>query len=353
MMLVLCVILLALVFEYVNGFHDTANAIATVVSTRVLSPRQAVALAAACNLLGSLWGTAVATTIGSGLVETAVVTTRTVLAALLAAIVWNLLTWRLGLPSSSSHALIGGLCGASVASASGDLSVIHWAIPPSAAHGAEGIWFKVILPMLVSPLLGFAIGFVVMGLLLFLLGGWRPYRVHALFGNLQLVSASLMGFSHGTNDAQKTMGIIALTLFTATRSGLFSGLPGWLDFLRCQEFTVQTWVKIICSLTMAAGTAAGGWRIITTLGHKMVKLQPVHGFAAETSAALVIQLASHWGIPLSTTHVISSSIMGVGATRRLSAVKWSVVERMVWVWAFTLPATALLGSLLERCLSLL
>ncbi len=353
MTLVLCVILLALVFEYVNGFHDTANAIATVVSTRVLSPRQAVALAAACNLFGSLWGTAVAATIGSGLVDTAVVTTHTVLASLLAAVFWNLLTWRLGLPSSSSHALIGGLCGASVASASGNFSVIHWTAAPTLGHGPEGLWYKVVLPMLVSPLLGLAIGFAVMGVLLVLLGRWRPYRVHSLFGNLQLVSASLMGFSHGTNDAQKTMGIIALTLFTATRSGLFDDLPAWLDFLHCQEFTVQTWVKIVCSLTMAAGTAAGGWRIIKTLGHSMVKLQPVHGFAAETSAAVVIQIASHWGIPLSTTHVISSSIMGVGATRRLNAVKWSVVERMVWAWAFTLPATAFLGALLAWCMALL
>jgi PiT family inorganic phosphate transporter len=353
MTLVLCVILLALAFEYVNGFHDTANAIATVVSTRVLSPRQAVVMAAVCNLLGALWGTAVAATIGNGLVDSAAVTLHTLLAALLAAVLWNLLTWRLGLPSSSSHALIGGLCGASVASAGGDFSVIHWWTAPSAAGGTEGLWPKVVLPMLVSPLLGFAIGFGVMGLLFVLLRRWRPYRVHALFGNLQLFSASLMGFSHGTNDAQKTMGIIALILFTATRGGVFSDLPGWLEFLHCPEFMVQNWVKIVCSLTMAAGTAAGGWRIIKTLGHSMVKLQPIHGFAAETSAALVIQLASHWGIPLSTTHVISSSIMGVGATRRLSAVKWRLVERMVWAWAFTLPATAIVGNLLARCLTLL
>jgi PiT family inorganic phosphate transporter len=181
-----------------------------------------------------------------------------------------------------------------------------------------------------------------------MLGNWRPYRVNTLFGNLQLLSASLMGFSHGTNDAQKTMGIIALTLFTATRGGIFSDLPPWLDFLHVPDFTVQTWVKVVCSLTMAAGTAAGGWRIIKTLGHRMVKLQPIHGFAAETTAALVIQLATHWGIPLSTTHVISSSIMGVGATKRLNAVKWSVVGRIVWAWILTLPTTALLGYLLQR-----
>jgi len=353
MTLVLCVILLALAFEYVNGFHDTANAIATVVSTRVLSPRQAVVLAAVCNLIGSLWGTAVATTIGSGLVDSGAVTLHALLSALLAAIAWNLLTWRLGLPSSSSHALIGGLCGASVAAACGDFSVVHWSTAQPGTGAAEGLWPKVVLPMLVSPLFGLLIGFLVMGLLLVLLGNWRPYRVNTLFGNLQLLSASFMGFSHGTNDAQKTMGIMALTLFTATRGGLFSDLPGWLDFLHAPEFYVPTWVKVACSLTMAAGTAAGGWRIIKTLGHRMVKLHPIHGFAAETTAALVIQLATHLGIPLSTTHVISSSIMGVGATKGLNAVKWGVVGKMVWAWALTLPATALLGYFFQHLLSFL
>lgn len=342
MTLVLCVVLLGLIFEYINGFHDTANAIATVVSTRVLSPRQAVLLAAVCNLLGALAGTAVAATIGKGLVETNAVSLRTLVCALLAAIVWNLLTWWLGLPSSSSHALIGGLCGATLASAGGNFSVIIW----SAEHG-QGLWPKVILPMIVSPILGLLLGFAIMGTMLALLRGWRPNRVSSIFGRLQLVSASLMGLSHGTNDAQKTMGILALALFTGTQAGVFDGLPSGLRFLHTPQFAVPVWVKIACSLTMAAGTAAGGWRIIRTLGHRMVRLQPVHGFAAETTAATVIQLATHWGIPLSTTHVISSSIMGVGATRRLNAVKWSVVQRMVWAWVLTLPATALLGLLLQ------
>jgi PiT family inorganic phosphate transporter len=352
MTLVALVILVALVFEYINGFHDTANAIATVVSTKVLSPRQAVLMAATCNLIGALWGTAVATTIGNGLVESGQVNLTTLLSALLAAVLWNLLTWWLGLPSSSSHALIGGLCGATIASAGGDYSVIRWSTLNPDTGTLEGLWPKVILPMLASPVCGFVIGFFVMGLLLVLLRNWRPHRVTVVFGRLQLVSASLMGISHGTNDAQKTMGIIALTLCTATSAGAFRDLPGWLGFLHTPEFAVATWVKVACSLTMAAGTAAGGWRIIRTLGHRMVRLQPIHGFAAETTAATVIHVASHWGIPLSTTHVISCSIMGVGATRRLSAVKWGVVERMVWTWVLTLPATAFLGNLLERLLML-
>jgi inorganic phosphate transporter, PiT family len=347
MAIVLSVILFGLIFEYVNGFHDTANAIATVVSTRVLSPRQAIILATICNLIGALWGTAVATTIGSGLVKTHAVSLQTVLCALLAAIAWDLLTWWFGLPTSSSHALIGGLCGAALASAAGDWSVIRWAEISPAGH-IDGLWPKVIVPMIVSPICGLVFGFLVMGLLLALLQNWRPSRVTAVFGRLQLVSASLMGFSHGTNDAQKTMGVIALTLFTATNQQVFDSLPRWLYFLQTPKFEVALWVKIACALTMAAGTAMGGWRIIRTLGHRVVKLQPIHGFAAETTAATVIQVASHFGIPLSTTHVISSSIMGVGATKRLNAVKWAIVARMAWAWVLTIPATALLAFALER-----
>jgi PiT family inorganic phosphate transporter len=348
MILVLCVILFGLAFEYINGFHDTANAIATVVSTRVLSPRQAVLMAAVCNLIGALWGTAVAATIGQGLVDAGVVNLQTLVCALTAAIVWNLWTWWFGLPSSSSHALIGGLCGAAIASAGGNFGVLKWwVLDPTTHKVVGGLWPKVILPMLISPPAGLIIGFLLMTLLLFLLRNWRPQRVNTVFGRMQLVSASLMGFSHGTNDAQKTMGIITLALFTATQDGLFKGLPGWMSFLTTPEFVVHDWIKVICSLTMAAGTMAGGWRIIKTLGHSMVRLQPIHGFAAETSAATVIQLASHWGIPLSTTHVISAAIMGVGSTRSLTAVKWSVVSKIVMAWVFTLPCTALLGFLLE------
>jgi inorganic phosphate transporter, PiT family len=346
MTLVFCVILFGLAFEYINGFHDTANAIATVVSTRVLSPRQAVLMAAVCNLIGALWGTAVATTIGQGLVTAGVINLRTLVCALTAAILWNLWTWWLGLPSSSSHALIGGLCGAALASAGGKLSILKWCVFDPITQKTEGLWPKVILPMLISPPAGFIIGFGIMALLLYLLRNWRPQRVNAVFGRLQLVSASLMGFSHGTNDAQKTMGIITLALFTATQDGLFKGLPDWMGFLFTPQFVVHNWVKVICSLIMAAGTMAGGWRIIKTLGHNMVRLQPIHGFAAETSAATVIQIASHWGIPLSTTHVISAAIMGVGSTRSLTAVRWSVVSKIVLAWVFTLPLTALLGYLL-------
>jgi inorganic phosphate transporter, PiT family len=349
MTLVFCVILFGLAFEYVNGFHDSANAIATVVSTRVLSPRQAVLLAAACNLLGAMWGVAVAETIGQNLVAAEFVNLHTIICALGAAIVWNLFTWWMGLPSSSSHALIGGLCGATLATAAGNFAAIKWSVIDAGGH-AEGLWPKVVLPMITSPVCGLLLGFAVMGLLLALLRNWRPRRVNLVFGRLQLASASLMGFSHGTNDAQKTMGIIALSLFTATKSGVFESLPQWLHFLHTPQFAVHPWVKVICSLTMAAGTAAGGWRIIKTLGHRMVKLQPIHGFAAETTAASVICAASLWGIPISTTHVISTSIMGVGATRRFNAVKWTVVGRMIWAWLLTLPATALLSYLLERSL---
>lgn len=348
MFFVLSVILVALFFEYINGFHDTANSIATVVSTKVLSPRQAVMMAAFFNLAGAMTGTAVASTIGKGIVDTQFVTLTTLFCALWGAVLWNLFTWWLGLPSSSSHALIGGLCGATLASAHDHWGVIKWAVVNPATHRIEGLWPKVVVPMFVSPVCGIVLGFVLMGFLLIALRSWIPYRINQIFGKLQLLSAAYMGFSHGTNDAQKTMGIIALATFTATRGGLFDDLPAWLQFLRSPQFAVATWIKISCAIVMALGTAAGGWRIIKTLGHKMVKLQPIHGFAAETTAATVIQVATHWGVPLSTTHIISTSIMGVGATKRFSAVKWGVVERMVWAWVLTIPITGLLGYVFMR-----
>jgi PiT family inorganic phosphate transporter len=350
MILIFAILLVALAFEYINGFHDTANSIATSVSTKILTPRQAVVLATFCNLLGAMVGVAVATTIGKGLVDTAYVTTQTIFSALLGAIVWNLVTWWLGLPSSSSHALIGGLCGATLASAKGNWSVIHWAVHNPLSGKVEGIWPKVILPMISSPLLGIAAGFILMTLLILLLHRFTPRLINRVFSKLQLVSAAWMGFSHGTNDAQKTMGIIALILFTATKNGTFDHLPTGLGFLYTPQFAVAFWVKLACALTMAAGTAAGGWRIIKTMGHKLVRLQPIHGFAAQSTAAGIIQLASHWGIPLSTTHVISTSIMGVGATKRWSAVKWGIVGRMVWAWVLTLPITAALAYWMERLL---
>ncbi|HEY3662459.1 MAG TPA: inorganic phosphate transporter [Chthoniobacterales bacterium] len=339
MTLFILVVLAAIVFEYINGFHDAANAIATVVSTKVLTPRQAIAMAAFFNLTGALTGTAVASTIGKGIVDLHVVTMPTILCALIGAIIWNLITWMLGLPSSSSHALIGGLSGAAVASARGDWSVLKW---------QSGLMPKVIVPMITSPVIGFLLGALLMIILFIVLRPFTPHFVHSLFGKLQLGSAAWMAHSHGTNDAQKTMGIIALALYTGTTNGKFAHLPPFLDFLHTPEFKVNTWVVILCATTMAAGTAAGGWRIIRTLGHKMVKLQPVHGFAAETSAAVIIQVASSWGIPLSTTHVISTSIMGVGAVKRFSGVKWGVVQRIVWAWVLTLPATGLIGYILAR-----
>jgi inorganic phosphate transporter, PiT family len=348
MTLFLIVLFAALVFEYINGFHDAANAIATVVSTKVLTPRQAIMMAAFFNLFGAMMGTAVAKTIGSGLVDATAITMTTVLAALMGAIAWNLFTWWLGLPSSSSHALVGGLCGSALATANGNWSVMHWS---EMVNGKpSGLWPKIVMPMLASPIIGFIGAAILMYLLYALLRRATPHFVNKYFGKLQIVSAAWMGFSHGTNDAQKTMGIIALALFTGTQSGAFKDLPDWLGFLQTPEFEVHRWVMVTCALVMAAGTAGGGWRIIKTMGHKMVKLQPVHGFAAETTAAAIIESASHFGIPLSTTHVISSTIMGVGATKRLSAVKWGVVSRIVWAWVLTLPITGLIGYLSSKAL---
>ena len=349
MTLILAVVLIALIFEYINGFHDTANSIATVVSTKVLTPRQAIVMAAFTNLLGALWGTAVAKTISSGLVDAKLVSLSSdiLMCALLGAIVWNLVTWWFGLPSSSSHALIGGLCGAALAAADDNWKVIIWS-QPSSEHWwlGKGLLWKVIMPMVTSPILGLVLGFVLMALLYLLLRNVRPARVSRFFAGAQIFSAASMGLMHGTNDAQKTMGIIALTLMGATQAGQFNGLPGWLSFLHTpapapgQTLEIAVWIKVACALTMAAGTAAGGWRIIKTLGHKMVKLQPVNGFAAETASASVILAATHLGIPVSTTHNISAAIMGVGSARRFNAIKWTVVERMLWAWILTIPVTA-------------
>jgi PiT family inorganic phosphate transporter len=374
MFLILLVIFIALVFTYINGFHDTANSIATVVSTKVLTPRQAVLLAAVTNLIGAFFGTAVAATIASGLVDAQVATMPVLCCALTAAIVWSLLTWWFGLPSSSSHALVGGLCGA-VLAASGRWSSIIWSIP-SQEHWwkGKGILWKVIVPMIASPLVGFVVGFLLMGLLYFLLRNWRPVTVNRTFGKLQLLSAGYMGFAHGTNDAQKTMGIITLALVVATKTGLLISAPGWLSWLQIPEGTpvgylspvswgishlptwlqfgyqppaidpkaqfIPAWIIVLCALTMCAGTAAGGWRIIRTLGHKMVKLHPVHGFAAEATGASVLFAAAHFGMPVSTTHAITTSIMGVGSAKGFNALKLNVVERILWAWVLTLPASA-------------
>lgn len=363
------VVLIALGFTYINGFHDTANAIASVVATKVLTPRQAVAMAAATNLIGALMGTAVARTIAEGLVNTGVVEQGALflLSALGGACLWSLVTWWWGLPSSSSHALVGGLVGAALAISANNVdAVIWWSGNESHWWQAGGVLPKVIIPMVVSPALGFGVAFAAMlGLYALLL--WcsrqqgmvrrlsRTPIVNAVFGRSQIASAAAMGLSHGMNDAQKTMGILTLALVGATAAGSLDGLPPWLDFLRLRTqaggaLDVPVWVVVVCALVMAAGTAGGGWRIIRTLGHKMVRLHPINGFVAETSSAMVIMAASAIGIPVSTTHCVSSTIMGVGAAKRFSAIRWSVVRSMVWAWVMTLPITALMSYLIARSL---
>lgn len=347
MTLLIIVVLIALLFEYVNGSNDTGNSIATVVSTKVLTPRQAFIMAAVANLIGALWGTAVAKTIAAGLVDVKMVTPPVLICALAGATIWNIAMWWFGMPSSSSHALVGGLCGAVLAASHNNWHSIIWS-EPSPEHWflGKGLVWKVVVPMIVSPVCGLILGLMVMSLLYVVLKKARPQWVNSVFGKLQLVSSASMGLMHGTNDAQKTMGIIALSLVAATSSGGLDNLPSWLGFLRTPEPTpdkpleIAVWIKVTCAMTMAIGTAVGGWRIIRTLGHKMVRLQPIHGFAAETSSAAVIFVATHLGIPISTTHNISASIMGVGAAKRLNAIKWTVVEQMVWAWVLTIPMSA-------------
>jgi PiT family inorganic phosphate transporter len=364
MIFVLCIILVALVFEFINGFHDCANAIATSVATRALAPSHAIFLAATLDLLGALSGTAVAKTVGAGLVDTNLIGLTTIVCALIGAIIWNLVTWYYGLPSSSSHALFGGLCGAAIASA-GTFEAVVWYKPTAAAglgswegwvgfFKSGGLLPKVIVPMFVAPLCGLVLAFCATAGLYALLklinrhAAVRTRHVSKGFRLLQLGSSSWMAFEHGRNDAQKTMGIIALTLFLATTKGdALNALPSWLSFLRTPEFDIADWVKVVCALTMAAGVSVGGWRIIKTLGKNMVKLEPVHGFAAQTTAAFVIEAATSQGIPLSTTHVISGGVMGVGATKRLNAVKWSVAERMLWAWVMTIPICGTIGFVLS------
>jgi PiT family inorganic phosphate transporter len=352
--LLLVVILAALIFEFINGFHDTANSIATVVATKVLTPGQAIMLAACTNLVGAFWGTAVAKTIASGLVDTDVVnvTSQVLICALLGAIVWNLITWWRGLPSSSSHALIGGLCGAALAAAHNNWAALIWSKAGDAGWAAnKGLLWKVVMPMVTSPIAGFTLGVLIITLLYLLIasltraGGSlgriaRPHWVNAFFGKAQFVSAAYMGFAHGRQDAQKTMGIIALAIFSAQTGGLLDNLPPWLQFLHPDggKDDIDRWVIATCALVMAAGTASGGWRIIKTLGHKMVKLHPIDGFAAETASATILVTAAHFGMPVSTTHSISTAIMGVGFAKNPRALKIGVIERIVWAWILTIPA---------------
>jgi inorganic phosphate transporter, PiT family len=312
--LLVIVVILTLVFDFINGFHDAANAIATVVSTRVLRPSTAVLYGAILNFIGAFMGTEVAATIGKGLVDATTITLQTVLCTVIAAIVWNLMTWYKGLPTSSSHAIIGSLLGATYFSSELAHDAIIW----------HSVWKKVVIPMVTSPLIGFFVGCILMMILTWAVFRMRPALINGIFGKLQILSAGFMALSHGRNDAQKSMGIIALALLLAYPQ---------------EEFHVPIWVMFTCALAMGLGTMAGGWRIIRTLGSKMISLQPIHGFAAETTAAAVIAGASAMGIPVSTTQVISSSILGVGATRRASAVRWGIVGNILWAWVLTIPMT--------------
>ena len=361
----LVVILTALVFEFINGFHDTANSIATVVGTKVLTPGKAVILAAVMNLLGAFAGTAVAKTISTGIVnaDVVVMTSQILTCALLGAILWNLLTWWFGLPSSSSHALIGGLCGAALAASDVDWNSIVWAQSGPTFAKNTGIFWKVLLPMVTAPLAGFLLGLLIMGVLMAVIssmnnaGGWlgrisRPRWVNASFGKLQIASAAYQGFAHGTNDAQKTMGVIAMAIIVANGNGTLDDLPSWLEFMRpdagAAKDHVANWIIVTCALVMAAGTASGGWRIIKTLGHKLTKLHPINGFAADSASATVLITAAHLGMPVSTTHAISSAIMGVGYAKNPNGVRWSIIQRIIWAWILTLPAAAGVAYALVR-----
>jgi inorganic phosphate transporter, PiT family len=350
MLFLLVVILVVLIFDYINGFHDAANAIATVVSTRVLTPRIAVIFAACFNLVGALSGEAVAKTVGAGLIDTAYVTSLTILAAMLGGICWNLFTWWFGLPTSSSHALIGGLCGAALASAAGSWSVIKWSLtkidPHTGAAAWDGLLPKVVLPMIGSPIVGLIGGYLIMMLLFVIIRKWTPWAVNQTFGKLQLLSASYMAWGHGFADAQKTMGVIALATFAATKAGKLQHLPPVLGFLYSPKFEVHVWIKVACAVVMGLGTWAGGWRIIRTLGHKLITMRPVHGFAAEATGATILLVAGKLGLPVSTTHAITTSIMGVGVAKQPGAFNKVVAERIVWAWIFTIPGAGGLAYLL-------
>jgi len=322
LVIVIALVAVALSFDYINGFHDAANSIATVVSTRVLSPGKAVIWAAFFNFVAAFaFGTAVASTIGKGMIDIRVVTFGVILAGLLGAILWDLFTWYLGLPTSSSHALIGGYAGAAVAKAG-------WVAITGCANCGRG-WGRTLSFIVISPMIGLAAGLALMVAIYWLFRRMAPGRVDHWFRRLQLVSAALFSLNHGANDAQKTMGIITSVLFAAGYIGVFE---------------VPFWVVLAAHAAIGLGTLAGGWRIIHTMGSRITKLQPVNGFAAETGAASAIFLATSLGIPVSTTHAITGAIVGVGATRRLSAVRWGVAGRIVWAWLLTIPAAASIGA---------
>ncbi len=320
------VIILALTFDFINGFHDTANSIATSVSTRVLTPRQAIIMAAGLNFIGAMVSHNVAKTISGDLVH-GFLPQYVICAALLAGIIWDLVTWYYGIPSSSSHALIGGLVGASIAYAF-SVDKIVW----------SKVIEKVVIPLFTSPVIGFILGFSLMKLLYVLLSPLSHRFVNKWFSKLQILSAGFMAFEHGKNDAQKSMGIITLALISANILPKGSNVP--------------TEVMIACAIAMALGTSVGGWKIIKTMGVNMIRLEPINGFAAETASALVINVASAAGSPVSTTHIISTAIMGVGASKRLSAVRWALAKNILWAWVLTIPVTMLIGGLVTLLIKL-
>lgn len=316
--ILICVIVFALAFEFINGFHDTANAIATSVYTRALTPKKAIALAAAMNLIGAMVSEKVAMTISTGLVSV-MLEQYVILGTLIGAIIWNLFTWWKGIPSSSSHALIGSLIGATIVYTVGTEAVL-WG----------GVMQKVILPLITSPFIGLFIGFGFMKLLFLLCANWPQARANKIFSKLQIFSAALVAYSHGNNDAQKTMGIITLALITGGMLESGAGVPFW--------------VKLACACMMALGTSLGGWKIMKTMGGGVTKLQPASGFAAQTASALVIEGMSFLGAPISTTQVITTSVMGVGSAKRISAVKWGIAQNIIIAWIVTLPITMILGG---------
>jgi inorganic phosphate transporter, PiT family len=335
-MLLMLVVVLALVFDYINGFHDTANAVATVVSTNVLPGRTAVLLAGVCNFLGAFFGVGVAQTIGGDIADPAALTQTVIAAALVGAILWNLLTWYFGIPSSSSHALIGGIVGSAgcyqiLKGKAADVAL--WDLLSS-----KGVTLT-LQALVLSPFFGMLGGFTLMVVLLWLVRRVAPARVNSGFRVLQLGSASFMALAHGSNDAQKSMGIITLAL---AAYALKQGQPVARDPLG--RLPVPAWVIVSCATAMALGTSLGGWRIMKTMGHRIIKLRPINGFAAETAAAVVIVVASELNAPVSTTHVISASIMGVGASKRVSAVRWGVAKNILVAWVLTIPVAALVSA---------
>lgn len=336
------VMIVAFLFEYVNGFHDSANAISTVVSTKALSPRHAILYAATLDFTGAFFGTHVAHTIGAGMVAPESITQLVILCALLGAVTWNLLTWYLGLPSSSSHALIGGLLGAAITHAYFNLNKAYELIlrmpsfrlqhPALDVVNGHNVVYKVLIPMICSPILGFIVGFLVILILLKIFYNMRPELLNKLFRRLQLFSSGFLAFSHGSNDAQKTMGIITLSLMTA-------------GVIQNKTFAIPVWVICACALTLSLGTMTGGWKIIRTMSSKVIKMKPIHGFSVELASASIITTASHFGFPVSTTHIISTAIMGVGSMVKVSAVKWGIVKNIVTAWVCTIPVCMLLSAI--------